>query len=80
MKVVHMITGYDKVTERLTYEFPVPDRDVPEMRDIANVEPSDTEAAGSYRLDANAAHVVATRFNFAMAVDRCDWFFEPFAV
>lgn len=80
MNVVHMITGYDKATERLIHEFPVAESDIPEMRDIAHVEPSDVEAAGSYPLDTHAAHFVANRFNFPMAVDRCDWFFEPFAV
>lgn len=79
MNVIHMITGYDKATERLAYEFAVADADVPEMRDIAHVEPSDVEAVGSYPLNSETAHFIATRFNFPMAVERCDWFFEPYA-
>ncbi len=80
MNIVHMITGYDKATERLAYEFAVADADVPEMRDIAHVELSDTDAVGAYPLDTNAAHLVASRFNYPMLVERCDWFFEPYVV
>ncbi len=80
MNVVHKVTGYDKATERLAFEFDVPASDIPEMRDIAHVEPSDLGVVGCYPLDANAARFVASRFNLPMAIDRCDWFFEPFAV
>jgi len=74
MSIVHRVTGYDKRTERLAYEFKVPEYYVPEMRTMAQVAPEDTEAAGAYPLDSDTAHFLAGQFNFAMAVDRCDWF------
>jgi len=51
MSIVHRVTGYDKRTERLAYEFKVPEYYVPEMRTMAQVAPEDTEAAGAYPLD-----------------------------
>ena len=77
MSTVHRVTGYDKRTELLAFAFDVPAGHLTELRRLANVDPADDEAIGSYPLDAATARTVAHRLNLPMAVERCDWFLEP---
>lgn len=80
MNVVHRITGYDKGSERLEFEFDVPAERMLEVRRIAHVDPEDVEAAGSYPLDLEATRVVSGYLGLPMHVEKYVWFFEPFAV
>ena len=80
MSTVHRVTGYDKRTELIAYQFDVPADRMTEIRHLAKVDPRDAEAAGSYPLDTTAAHMIAHDLNLPMAMDRCDWFLEPVSI
>ena len=80
MSTIHRVTGYDKRTELLAFAFDVPADHMTELRRLANVDPADDEALGSYPLDSVAARALAHSLNLPMAVERCDWFLEPIAV
>ena len=80
MTIVHRITGYDKKTEIIAQEFDFPSDRITELRELANIDPRIGEIVGAYPLDVSAAQIVKDRFKFSMWIDRCDWFFEPFAV
>lgn len=80
MNAVHRITGYDKQSEFIVQEFDIPSDRISEVRELANVDPHVGDIVGAFPLDRSAAQTVEDRFHFGMWVDRCDWFFEPFAV
>ena len=79
MNIVHRVTGYDKRTEMLSYQFDVPQERLSEVRDLARVAPDDDVALGSYPLDNSVARTIAGKLNLPMIIERCDWFLEPFA-
>ncbi len=80
MTIVHRVTGYDKKTEVIAQEFDVPVDRLAELRELANVNSRVVEIVGAYPLDRSSAQIVKDRFQFGMWIDRCDWFFEPFAL
>lgn len=80
MTIVHRVTGYDKTTEIIAQELDIPSDRIAELRELANIDPRIGEIVGAYPLDWSAAQIVKDRFDFGMFIDRCDWFFEPFAL
>ena len=76
MNVSLRVTGYDKSTEALTLEHPVPDAVVFEAQTLAHVDPSD-DGWGSYPLEPSAAITLGLRMDWTLNVDAYDWFLEP---
>lgn len=77
MNVVHKVTGYDRGTERLELEFPIPEDRLDEFRDVAHVPKSQRENFAIFPLDRATAQDISGRFQFPMNLDQYDWFFEP---
>ena len=48
MTIGHIVTGYDKRTQRLTIEHVIPESVFDEVRALADVPETDAEAIGSY--------------------------------
>ena len=70
------VTGYDKVSERLTIQHEVPAAVVSEARHLAEVG-SDDDGLGIYPLDVAAALKLGLRMDRTLNVDLYDWFLEP---
>jgi hypothetical protein len=79
MSAFHKITGYEKRTERLERALDVPADRLADVLAIARVPPADTEALGSYPLDATAIHLVGLKLGTALNADAYDWYLEPFS-
>jgi hypothetical protein len=79
MTTAHRLTGYDKETERLVFEFDIPPSQLERAKELANVGRDDPDAVGSYPLDSSQAGRVAGLVNQVVDVDRYSWFLEPFA-
>ena len=60
MDVEVSIVGYDRQTERLAVEHPVPPAAVPAAQAIANVPATDPDLIGAYPLDAEQARQIAS--------------------
>jgi hypothetical protein len=60
MRMEHHLTAYDRETDDfLSFVLSVPDAYLQQVREIARVEPTDPEAAGSYPLSNAQAHAIA---------------------
>ena len=70
MTVVHKVTGYDRATERLELEFPIPEDRLDEFRDVAQVSKTQRESFASDPLDRTIAQVISGRFRFSMNLDQ----------
>lgn len=77
MSIGHIVTGYDKRTERLIIAHAIPESVFDEIRALANVPAADAEAIGSYPLSPGAVFEIASRLLQPMSVDGYDWFLEP---
>jgi hypothetical protein len=78
MTTVHRLTGYDKKTERLVFEYDIPPSKLRRAKELANVPRDDPSAVGSYPLDPSQARHVARLINQMVNIDRYSWFLEPF--
>ena len=76
MSVSLRVTGYDKLTEALVLEHPVPESAVSEAQSLAHVDLSD-DGWGSYPLEPKAAVKLGVRMDWTLDVDAYDWFLEP---
>jgi len=79
MSVIHRITGYNKRTDRLEVEYGIPQDRFTEIREVARIPSHDTDAAGSYPLDAEAARAIAWKIDKTINLDGYDCFLEPFS-
>ncbi|MDB5646171.1 hypothetical protein [Methylobacterium sp.] len=77
MTIGHIVTGYDKRTQRLTIEHVIPESVFDEVRALADVPETDAEAIGSYPLSPAAVFGISSRLSQPMSVDGYDWFLEP---
>jgi len=73
------IVGFDRHTERVAVEHPVPPAALTAAMLIANVPPTDPDLVGAYPLDADQARQIAELINITIEPDRFDWFLEAFA-
>ena len=73
------IVGFDRHTERVSVEHPVPPAALTAAMLIANVPPTDPDLVGAYPLDADQARQIAELINITIEPDRFDWFLEAFA-
>lgn len=80
MSVVHRVTGFHKVTERLESEADVPGPLVQEARRLAEAPPNFQEAPGAFPLDRKAVHRLSALLKVPMNPDLYDWFIEPVEV
>lgn len=77
MSVVHRVTGFHKVSERLERQFDVPTELVEQARSIANAPADAQQAPGAFALSQAAAHTLSQLLNVPMSSDQFDWFIEP---
>lgn len=78
MSVLHRVTGYDKVSERLALERDVPAALVVEARQVAEAPPDVALAPGAFPLGAAAVARLSEMLGLPMSAERYDWFLEPF--
>ena len=78
MTTVHRLTGYERKSEELVFEYDIPPSKLRHAKELANVPRSDPHAAGSYPLDASQTRQIARLVNQMVNVDRYSWFLEPF--
>ena len=78
MSVVHRVTGYDKLSERLELERDVPTALVIEARRVAEAPLDVRDAPGAFPLGEAAVARLSGMLGFPMSVERYDWFLEPF--
>ena len=76
MNVLHEVTGYDKRTERLSVEHPVPEGQSVSVRNLAQLTPED-DGVGGYPLDSAAAVSIGLQIDRPLDADLYDWFLEP---
>jgi hypothetical protein len=79
MHVEVSIVGFDRNTERVAVDHPVPPAVVPAARQIANVPLDDPDLVVAYPLDAKQARQIAELANITIEPDRFDWFLESYA-
>jgi hypothetical protein len=70
------IVGYDRGTERVVAEHPIPPTTVTAAMPIANVPPTDPDLVGAYPLDAEQARQIAELINVTIDPANFDWFLE----
>lgn len=76
MTVVYHLCGYDKTTERLAAEFPIPTRFLPTVRTFVEPEPDDHDLVLPYTLTADAVVRLAEALGLAIEPDRYHYYFE----
>jgi hypothetical protein len=78
MSVAHRITGYDRATEALVEQHPVPRRLLPSAKTAALISADDPDAIWSYKLSTDAANRLAAAMRVALDTARNDYFLESF--
>jgi hypothetical protein len=79
MDVEVSIVGYDRQTERLAVEHPVPPAAVTAAMLIANVPPTDPDLIGAYPLTEEQARQIAEVANISIEPAQFDYFLEAHA-
>lgn len=77
MNLAHRITGYDRRTECLAVQRPVPRDRLPSIRALIGVPAADEHAIGCYPLDPSMALAVSRHLGTALWPDLYDLFLEP---
>lgn len=77
MNIAHRVVGYDKVTEKLVFEFDIPNDQIETVRNLVQVPAEQATTFGSFPLEQGSAWKVAWRLQLPMNVDGYDWFLEP---
>ena len=62
-RITHTLVGYDRLTERVSEEFEVPDAVLARAKELADVPADDPDAIMCYPLDAARAHALAEMLN-----------------
>ena len=70
------IAGYDKRTELLAVQHPLPIERVSDVQSLVHMTPND-DGFGCYPLDAAAANQIGHWLEWPLQVDLYDWFLEP---
>jgi hypothetical protein len=79
MHVEVSIVGFDRHTERVAVDHPVPPAAVTAAMLIANVPPTDPDLIGAYPLDAEQARQIAELAHISIEPASLDWFLEAYA-
>jgi hypothetical protein len=79
VSVIHKLTGYDKVSEKLAAQIDVPISQLGQAKQVAGVGQEDPEAALSYPLTSEQAKRIGQTIGQFVDTDRYLWFLEPFA-
>jgi hypothetical protein len=78
--ITHRLVGYDRATERVVDEYPVPDDKLDAAKTLAHVPTDDPEAALCYPLRPAEAKDLAGFIGASnVKPERCDYFLEGFA-
>ena len=79
--ITHRLVGYDRATERVVDEYPVPDDKLPTAKLLAHVPADDPDAVMCYPLKPAQARDLAGFINAVAYIDpdHRDYFFEGFA-
>lgn len=77
MTVAHRITGYDRRTECLAMQRPVPHDVLAPIRALVGVPATDDDAIGSYPLDPSMVPAIARQLGAGLWPDLYDLFLEP---
>jgi hypothetical protein len=75
-RVTHSLVGYDRLTERLSEEFDVPDTVLPRAKALARVPADDPDALMCYPLDVSEANDLADLLKASIDTERRDYFLE----
>lgn len=79
MNVLHKVSGYDKRTEKLTFEHLVPEEKSQRVRALARLAQTD-DGIGSYPIEPVAALKIGVQIDRQMDPELYDWFSEPASV
>jgi hypothetical protein len=74
--VTHSLVGYDRISERVSEEFDVPDAILPRAKELAGVPVDDPDAIRCYPLDASGARGLAGLIKVRIDTERRDYFLE----
>ena len=77
--ITHRLVGYDRVTDRVADEHPVPAAVLPRAKQIARVPADDPDAAACYHLSSSGARDLAGFISVGINTERHDYFLEGFA-
>jgi hypothetical protein len=78
MSLVIQLSGYDKKSELIAAEHPVPASRLDEVKAIAGVPKSDPTVMGAYPLDEAQAVQIAGRINTPINPKLYDWFIQGY--
>lgn len=80
MRVMHRLVGYDRHTDRMKFQFDIPDDRLAEAKKIAKVSADDPDAVWSYPLTESGARRVASLIGVDVGAEDAEFFLEAFSV